>query len=143
MLKSKTGSQLVTDQLGTQGKRSSMADDIQPDHAPKKRGNLATTLDPLLEPRLAAGQPGRPRDVREVGRGEGETHDGAQNPGRPAGWGCAQAGQRAQSGGTSHGKTGDHYRTEAKETRHEKAKALDSISDHRVAGGAGRGCNNR
>jgi hypothetical protein len=37
-----------------------MADDIQPDHAPKKRGNLAATLDPLLEPRLAAGQPGRP-----------------------------------------------------------------------------------
>src|ERR1035441_6304957 len=38
-------------------------DDIQPDHAAKKRGNLAATLDPLLEPRLAAGQPGRPRGV--------------------------------------------------------------------------------
>ena len=63
MLKSKTASQLVTDQQGTQAKRSSMADDIQPDHAPKKRGNLAATLDPLLEPRLAAGQPGRPMGV--------------------------------------------------------------------------------
>src|ERR1035441_3175656 len=63
MLKSKTASHLVTDQQGTQAKRSSMADDVQPDHAPKKRGNLAATLDPLLEPRLAAGQPGRPRGV--------------------------------------------------------------------------------
>src|ERR1039458_6074771 len=52
-----------TDQQGTQAKRSSMADDIQPDHAPKKRGNLAATLDPLMEPRLAAGQPGRPMGV--------------------------------------------------------------------------------
>ena len=61
MLKSKTSSQLVTDQQGTQAKRSSIADDIQPDHAPKKRGNLAATLDPLLQPRLPAGQPGRPK----------------------------------------------------------------------------------
>jgi hypothetical protein len=61
MLKSKTSSQLVTDQQGAQAKRSSIADDIQPDHEPKKRGNLAATLDPLLQPRLAAGQPGRPK----------------------------------------------------------------------------------
>jgi hypothetical protein len=40
-----------------------MADDSQADRSPKKRGNLAATLDPLLEPRLAAGQPGRPRGV--------------------------------------------------------------------------------
>ena len=49
-------------QEGTQGKRSS-ADDSQPNHAPKKRGNLAATLDPLLEPRRSAGQPGRPKGV--------------------------------------------------------------------------------
>jgi hypothetical protein len=61
MLKSKTSSQLVTDQQGARAKRSSIADDIQPDHAPKKRGNLAATLDPLLQPRLPAGQPGRPK----------------------------------------------------------------------------------
>ena len=61
MLKSKTSSQLVTDQQGAQAKRSSIASDIQPDHEPKKRGNLAATLDPLLQPRLAAGQPGRPK----------------------------------------------------------------------------------
>ena len=63
MLKSKTACRLITDQQGTEAQRSSMADDIQPDHAPKKRGNLAATLDPLLEPRLAPGQPGRPRGV--------------------------------------------------------------------------------
>ena len=33
----------------------------QPVHAPKKRGNLAATLDPLLRPRRLAGQPGRPK----------------------------------------------------------------------------------
>jgi hypothetical protein len=32
-----------------------------PGDAPKKRGNLAATLNPLLEPRLPAGQPGRPK----------------------------------------------------------------------------------
>jgi hypothetical protein len=61
MPESKTASQMVTDQQGTQAERSSTADDIQPDHAPKKRGNLAMTLDPLLEPRLSTGQPGRPK----------------------------------------------------------------------------------
>lgn len=61
MLESKTGSQMVHDQEGTLAKRSSMADDNQPDQAPKKRGNLAATLDPLLEPRLSAGRPGRPK----------------------------------------------------------------------------------
>ena len=35
----------------------------QPNHAPKKRGDLAATLDPLLEPRRSAGQPGRTRGV--------------------------------------------------------------------------------
>jgi hypothetical protein len=63
MLKSKTASQLVTDQQGTQAEQTSMAASIQPDHVPRKRGNLATTLDPLLEPRLPAGQPGRPKGV--------------------------------------------------------------------------------
>ena len=47
----------------TQAERRS-ADDSQPNHAPKKRGNLAATLDPLLEPRRSAGQPGRPKGVR-------------------------------------------------------------------------------
>jgi hypothetical protein len=61
MLDSKTASQIVHDQEGTQANRSSMADDRQPDQAPKKRGNLAATLDPLLEPRLPAGRPGRPK----------------------------------------------------------------------------------
>jgi hypothetical protein len=61
MLESKTGSQMVHDQEGTLAKRSSMADDNQPDQAPKKRGNLAATLDPLLEPRISAGRPGRPK----------------------------------------------------------------------------------
>ena len=50
-------------QEGTQVERSS-ADDSQPNHALKKRGNLAATLDPLLEPRRSAGQPGRPKGVR-------------------------------------------------------------------------------
>ena len=45
---------------GRQAKRTS-AGDNQPNHVPKKRGNLAATLDPLLEPRRSAGQPGRPR----------------------------------------------------------------------------------
>jgi hypothetical protein len=36
-------------------------DDGVPGHALKKRGNLAATLNPLLEPRLPAGQPGRPK----------------------------------------------------------------------------------
>src|ERR1035438_460022 len=49
-------------QEGTQAERSS-ADDSQPNHAPKKRGNLAATLDPLLQPRRSAGQPGRPKGV--------------------------------------------------------------------------------
>jgi hypothetical protein len=61
MLESKTASQMVHDQEGTPAKRSSMADDSQPDQAPKKRGNLAVTLDPLLEPRLSTGRPGRPK----------------------------------------------------------------------------------
>lgn len=83
-------------QEGTQARQSS-ADDSQPDHAPKQRGNLAATLDPLLEPRHSAGQPGRPkgasnyewtpetdrqaqaakkagrREVRKVGKPRGKT----------------------------------------------------------------------
>ena len=47
-------------QGATQAIRSS-ADDGVPGDAPKKRGNLAATLNPILEPRLPAGQPGRPR----------------------------------------------------------------------------------
>jgi hypothetical protein len=47
-------------QGGTQAIPSS-ADEGLPGDAPKKRGNLAATLNPLLEPRLPAGQPGRPR----------------------------------------------------------------------------------
>lgn len=46
----------------TLAERSS-ADDSQPNHAPKRRGNLAATLDPLLQPRRSAGQPGRPKGV--------------------------------------------------------------------------------
>ena len=61
MQEPKTANQMVIDQRGTQTKRNSTADDIQPDHAPKKRGNLAATLDPLLEPRLSTGHPGRPK----------------------------------------------------------------------------------
>jgi hypothetical protein len=61
MQEPKTANQMVIDQRGKQRKRNSTADDIQPDHAPKKRGNLAATLDPLLEPRLSAGRPGRPK----------------------------------------------------------------------------------
>ena len=49
-------------QEGAQGKRGS-ADDRRPDHAPKKRGDLTATLNPLLEPRLSPGQPGRRRGV--------------------------------------------------------------------------------
>ena len=64
MRKSKTASQLVPDQHATQAKRNSVTEDIQPNCAPKKRGNLAATLDPLLEPRLATGRPGRPAGVR-------------------------------------------------------------------------------
>ena len=41
--------------------RQISADDGPPDQAPKKRGNLAATLNPLLEPRLPVGQPGRPK----------------------------------------------------------------------------------
>ncbi len=61
MPNSKTAIQIVTDQQGTQARRTSNPDDLQPDRAPKKRGDLAATLDPLLKPRLAAGRPGRPR----------------------------------------------------------------------------------
>jgi hypothetical protein len=61
MLESKAASQLFHDQEGTRAERSSMADDSQADRSPKKRGNLAATLDPLLEPRLSAGRPGRPK----------------------------------------------------------------------------------
>jgi len=35
--------------------------DSEPNHTPKKRGNLAATLDPLLEPRRKGGRPGRPK----------------------------------------------------------------------------------
>ena len=49
-------------QDGAQGKRGS-EDDHRPDHAPKKRGDLTATLNPLLEPRLSPGQPGRRRGV--------------------------------------------------------------------------------
>ena len=52
MLESITASQMVRDEEG---------DDGRPNHAPKKRGNLAATLDPLLEPRYSAAQPGRPK----------------------------------------------------------------------------------
>jgi hypothetical protein len=55
--------QIVTDHQETQAGRNSKPDDTRPDRAPKKRGDLAATLDPLLEPRLAAGRPGRPRGV--------------------------------------------------------------------------------
>src|SRR5450759_3443482 len=61
MLESKAASQLFHDQEGTRAERSSMADDSQADRSPKKRGNLAATLDPLLEPRVSAGRPGRPK----------------------------------------------------------------------------------
>src|ERR1039457_6941912 len=70
MLKSKTASQLVTDQQGTQAKRSSMADDIQPDHAPKKRGNLAATLDPLLISEVEDRQPVGHRPTGNTGKTE-------------------------------------------------------------------------
>src|ERR1035438_415651 len=49
-------------QEGAQGERGS-ADDYRADHAPKKRGDLTATLNPLLEPRLSPGQPGRRRGV--------------------------------------------------------------------------------
>ena len=35
------------------------SDHSEKNHAPKRRGNLSATLDPLLAPRLPAGQPGR------------------------------------------------------------------------------------
>lgn len=47
-------------QEGAQSKRSS-ADECQPDRPPKKRGDLAAKLNPLLKPRLSPGQPGRPK----------------------------------------------------------------------------------
>jgi hypothetical protein len=50
MLESKNASQMV---------REEGADDSTSNHAPKKRGNLAATLDQDLEPRLSPGQPGR------------------------------------------------------------------------------------
>src|SRR6266545_4396813 len=61
MLKSRTASQFVTDQQRTPAERSSIADDTQPVNAPKKRGDLAATLDRDLEPRRSPGQPGRPK----------------------------------------------------------------------------------
>jgi hypothetical protein len=51
-------------QGAVQAKRIS-ADDGLPDHALKKRGNLAATLNPLLEPRLQVGQPGRPKGTSD------------------------------------------------------------------------------
>src|SRR5207237_2373225 len=47
-------------QKGAQTKQSS-EDDRQPNNAPRRRGNLAATLDPLLEPRRSAGKRGRPK----------------------------------------------------------------------------------
>ena len=100
-------------QEGTQVERSS-ADDSQPNHAPKKRGNLAATLDPLLEPRRSAGQPGRPKGVSNYewtpetdrlladlcakrGAATAKRILGRKiQEGRPTN--CAQTGQRAQSG---------------------------------------------
>lgn len=41
--------------------RRNSTDDVLAGRAPKKRGNLAATLNPLLEPRLPVGQPGRPK----------------------------------------------------------------------------------
>jgi hypothetical protein len=52
---------MVTDSQGIQAGRSSKADDVHPNRAPKKRGSLAATLVPFLEPRRAAGQRGRPK----------------------------------------------------------------------------------
>jgi hypothetical protein len=41
--------------------RSAKADATESKQGPKKRGNLAATLDPLLEPRAPAGRSGRPK----------------------------------------------------------------------------------
>ncbi len=61
MLASKTKSPTVEQQ-----KSSPTSDDVgasgsDTGRQPKKRGDLAATLDPLLKPRRAAGHPGRPR----------------------------------------------------------------------------------
>jgi len=64
MRKSQAARQLVPDQRTTEARSNSTTDDIQRSFVPKKRGNLAVTLDPLLEPRLATGKPGRPKGVR-------------------------------------------------------------------------------
>jgi hypothetical protein len=61
MFKLRSASQFVTDQQGTQAERSLIEGDIQPVNAPKKRGDLAATLDRDLEPRRSPGQSGRPK----------------------------------------------------------------------------------
>jgi hypothetical protein len=64
MPESKMANETVAIERGTQARPNSTANGSPPDHAPKKRGNLAMTLDPLLEPRLSSGQPGRPKGSR-------------------------------------------------------------------------------
>lgn len=61
MLASKTKSPMVVEQKGNQVSDGSGAIGREPKREPKKRGSLAATLDPLLNPRLSAGRPGRPK----------------------------------------------------------------------------------
>ena len=61
MLASETKTPMVEDQKSGQGSGSPELNGKDANGRPKKRGNLAATLDPLLDPRLPAGRPGRPK----------------------------------------------------------------------------------
>lgn len=61
MLASKTKNPTVEDRKTTQLGPGSGSNGSVPKQKAKKRGNLAATLDPLLDPRLSAGRPGRPK----------------------------------------------------------------------------------
>jgi hypothetical protein len=61
MSKSKTSSQSGAARQGTPAHLDSVTGGTSPDSPQKKRGNLAATLDPLLQPRIVSGQPGRPK----------------------------------------------------------------------------------
>ncbi|MFN7998440.1 MAG: hypothetical protein U0Q18_32765 [Bryobacteraceae bacterium] len=64
MLASKTKAPTIEEHTSTQTANGSGAVKIDGKSGPRKRGNLAATLDPLLDPRLSPGRPGRPNGVR-------------------------------------------------------------------------------
>jgi hypothetical protein len=63
MLASKTKNPTIQDHKGNQAANGSAAVNTEDQRGPKKRGSLASTLDPLLDPRLSPGRAGRPRGI--------------------------------------------------------------------------------